>query len=144
MDSAVVVGVGALEGVGAAVSRRLAREGLHVFVSGRTTKRLNAVVELITSEGGTASPVKTDASKPDDIRQLFNQIEEMSGSPPQVVIYNAGNNFPKDILEISEDEFESSWRTSGFGAFLCGREAARRMVPNGGGTLIFTGAYCRR
>jgi NAD(P)-dependent dehydrogenase (short-subunit alcohol dehydrogenase family) len=36
--------------------------------------------------------------------------------------------------------FEELWRLCCFGGFLTGREAAKRMLPNGGGTLIFTGA----
>ena len=40
VEAAIVVGVGASEGVGAAVSRRLAREGKSVFIVGRTEERL--------------------------------------------------------------------------------------------------------
>jgi NAD(P)-dependent dehydrogenase (short-subunit alcohol dehydrogenase family) len=36
--------------------------------------------------------------------------------------------------------FEQSWHVVCFGGFLFGREALRRMVPNGGGTVLFTGA----
>ena len=41
---------------------------------------------------------------------------------------------------MSDEFFEDVWRVCCFGGFLAGREAARRMVPAGGGTLIFTGA----
>jgi NAD(P)-dependent dehydrogenase (short-subunit alcohol dehydrogenase family) len=43
------------------------------------------------------------------------------------------------LLEMSDELFEATWRTSCYGGFLVGREAARRMLP-AGGTLIFTGA----
>jgi NAD(P)-dependent dehydrogenase (short-subunit alcohol dehydrogenase family) len=36
--------------------------------------------------------------------------------------------------------FEETWRTTTFGGFLVGREAARRMLPQARGTLLFTGA----
>jgi NAD(P)-dependent dehydrogenase (short-subunit alcohol dehydrogenase family) len=140
VEGAIVIGVGALEGVGSAVSQKLAREGLQVFLAGRTPEKLEAVAEQIRSEGGTATPVPTDCTQAVDTTRLFDAVEKETGAPPRVVIYNAGNNFPKDLLEISDEEFESSWRVCGFGAFLTGREAGRRMVPNGGGTLIFTGA----
>ncbi len=89
---------------------------------------------------GTATPVPTDCTEPSHVTRLFETVEKETGSPPRLVIYNAGNNFPKDVLELTDEEFEASWRVCGFGAFLSGREAARRMVPNGGGTLVFTGA----
>ena len=140
MDSAIVAGVGALAGVGGASSRRFAREGLHVFLAGRTAEKLEAVAEQIRSDGGTATPVPTDCTEPSDVTRLFDSVEKEAGSPPRLVLYNAGNNFPKDFLELTNEEFEACWRVCGFGAFLFGREAGQRMVPNGGGTLLFTGA----
>jgi NAD(P)-dependent dehydrogenase (short-subunit alcohol dehydrogenase family) len=41
---------------------------------------------------------------------------------------------------MTPDFFEGVWRVCALGGFLVGREAARRMLPNGGGTLVFTGA----
>lgn len=140
MESAIVAGVGALEGVGAAASRRFAREGMHVFLAGRTVERLEAVARAIEAEAGRATPVPTDCTRPDDVTRLFDAVEQAGGAPPRLVVYNAGNNFPKDLLELTDEEFEASWRVCGFGAFLTGREAARRMPERGGGTLIFTGA----
>jgi len=138
--SAIVIGVGAQEGVGAAVSRRLAQEGLHVFVAGRTAERLDRVAKEIEADGGACTAVVADCTIPGDMTRLFETVEKEFGSAPRVVIYNAGNNLPKDLLELSDEEFESLWRVCAFGAFLCAREAGRRMVPNGGGTVIFTGA----
>ncbi|MEM9177451.1 MAG: SDR family NAD(P)-dependent oxidoreductase [Myxococcota bacterium] len=135
-----MAGVGALDGVGAAAARRFAREGLHVFLAGRTAEKLATVVDTIGDEGGTATAVPTDCTIPTDVTALFEAVESAEGAPPRLVLYNAGNNFPKDLLELTPDEFESSWRVCGFGAFLAGQEAARRMPANGGGTLLFTGA----
>ena len=44
------------------------------------------------------------------------------------------------LLEMSDAFFEETWRVGCYGGFLVGREAAKRMRPAGGGTLIFTGA----
>jgi NAD(P)-dependent dehydrogenase (short-subunit alcohol dehydrogenase family) len=56
------------------------------------------------------------------------------------VVYNAGNAMIRPVLEMDAAFFESAWRVGCLGGFLVGREAARRMVPAGGGTLLFTGA----
>lgn len=55
-------------------------------------------------------------------------------------IYNTGNNTPGRIEEMSADYFEQSCRSCCFGGFLFGREAIRRMKPEGQGTILFTGA----
>ena len=41
---------------------------------------------------------------------------------------------------MEDDFFEDVWRLVCFGGFLVGREAARRMVPRGTGSILFTGA----
>ena len=52
----------------------------------------------------------------------------------------AGNNQRIDFRELTAQQFEDFWRVGCFGGFLVGREAARRLVPLGRGTVIFTGA----
>jgi NAD(P)-dependent dehydrogenase (short-subunit alcohol dehydrogenase family) len=61
--------------------------------------------------------------------------------PASFVAFNsAALNMPFDFLELSAEQFEETWRQNCFAGFLVGREAARRMVPLGRGTMIFTGA----
>ena len=137
--AAVVIGVGAAAGLGAALARRFARGGLHVFLAGRTQARLESVAEGIEAEGGRATPVVTDTTLTPEVVSLFDAVESAAGSP-ELVVYNAGNNRFRPLLEMDDEFFEGLWRLCCFGGFVAGREAARRMIPHGGGTLIFTGA----
>ena len=134
---AVVLGVGPKNGLGAALSRRMSQEGLHVLVSGRTESSLSAVVEEVQSLGGKASLCVADATSEHDIEQLFEEARSLGAI--SVAIYNAGNNFPGTIIDMDADYFESTWRVCCFGGFLFGRKAVRSMQASGG-TLIFTGA----
>jgi NAD(P)-dependent dehydrogenase (short-subunit alcohol dehydrogenase family) len=137
--AAIVMGVGATQGLGAALCRRLAREGLHVMVAGRTSAKINAVADEIQTAGGAATPFVADTLKPADIAGVFDAAEAAAGVPA-LAIYNAGNNQMRPLLEMDDAFFEEVWRLCCFGGFLFGREAARRMVAAGGGTLLFTGA----
>ena len=136
---AVVVGVGAEAGTGAALCRRFAREGLHTFVAGRTKERIEAVAEGIRSSGGRASAVPTDTTRSEDVVSLLDRALEEGGSL-DLVAYNAGNNRFSPLLEMDDAFFEDLWRVCCFGGFLVGREAARRMLPRGSGSILFTGA----
>ena len=138
--TAIVVGVGAEVGIGGAVCKRFAREGYHVFIAGRTVEKIDAVRNAITSSGGAATSVVTDTTKEAEVIRLFDIAEHAGHGPLEVVIYNAGNNFMKDILDMDAEFFERVWRVGCFGGFLVGREAGRRMLPRGTGTLLFTGA----
>ena len=140
--SAIVVGVGAEQGLGAAVARRFAAGGHHVFVAGRTPDKIEHAVQTIRGAGGSAEPVITDTTSEEDVLRLFELAFEPRTDVdlPDVVIYNAGNNRRLDFREVSAAQFEEYWRVCCFGGFLVGREAARRLVPLGRGTVLFTGA----
>ena len=138
MGSALVMGVGASRGLGAALCRRFAREGLHVFASGRSSEKLEQVAAEIRSAGGEATPVVADATDAAAVARAFDAVEALGG-PPELVVYNAGNNQFRSLLDMDDAFFEELWRLCCFGGFVTGREAARRMLGEGG-TLIFTGA----
>ncbi len=138
-SAALVIGVGASAGLGAALCRRFAAEGLHVYASGRSADKLEVVAKEIREAGGEATPVVADATSPADLIRLLDTACEASG-PPALAVYNAGNNRFRPLLEMDDCFFEDLWRLCCFGGFVFGREAARRMLPAGGGTLIFTGA----
>jgi NAD(P)-dependent dehydrogenase (short-subunit alcohol dehydrogenase family) len=136
MGTAIVIGVGPDQGLGAQLCKRFAAEDLNVLVAGRTQSALDAVVADIIAAGGRATAVVADATNEADIVALFDK----AGSGLELAIYNAGNNTPGRIIDMEAGYFEQSWRVVCFGGFLYGREAVRRMVPNGFGTLLFTGA----
>jgi NAD(P)-dependent dehydrogenase (short-subunit alcohol dehydrogenase family) len=142
MPKAVVVGVGAERGLGAALCRRFAAEGHHVLVAGRTPEKIDRVARAIESLGGRATPVATDATCEEHVVRLFDlaMTEEDGHGPADLVVYNAGNNRRLDFREVSAETFEEFWRVGCFGGFLVGREAARRLLPLGRGTVLFTGA----
>ncbi len=134
MKQAIIIGVGPEDGLGAQLASRFA--GSHqVIVSGRTESKLQACVDAIKQQGGEAEAVVADATSEADIQALFARAENLD-----LAIYNAGNNTPGKIAEMEADFFEASWRVCCFGGFLFGREAVRKMLPQGGGTLLFTGA----
>ena len=136
---AVVVGVGASRGTGAAVARRFAREGHHVYLAARSGERLEAVAKEIAAAGGRATAVPMDTTRTQDVIRLLDRAQQEGGGL-DAVVYNAGNNRFKPLLEMEDDFFEDVWRLVCFGGFLVGREAARRMLPRGRGTILFTGA----
>jgi NAD(P)-dependent dehydrogenase (short-subunit alcohol dehydrogenase family) len=142
IPSAIVCGVGAEKGLGAALCRRFAAEGYHMLAAGRTPAKLERVVAAIAAAGGSAEAVQTDVTEESDVARLFDRAMAPGTGrlPADLVVYNAGNNRRIDFREVSARDFEKMWRVGCFGGFLVGREAARRLVPLGRGTILFTGA----
>jgi NAD(P)-dependent dehydrogenase (short-subunit alcohol dehydrogenase family) len=139
---AIVFGVGAELGLGAAVCRRFAREGHHVLVAGRTAAKIEQVVKSIEATGGSAEALTTDVTREADVIAAFDRAMAPGAgfAPADAVVYNAGNNQLIDFRTLSAEQFEDFWRIGCFAGFLVGREAARRLVPLGRGTVLFTGA----
>ena len=140
--SGVIVGVGAENGLGAALCRRFAREGYHILVAGRTLEKIERVVLSIRETGGSAEALETGTTREEDVVRLFDRaISPGAGlEPADLAVFNAGNNQLIDFRKLTAEQFEQFWRVGCFGGFLVGREAARRMVTLGRGTIIFTGA----
>jgi NAD(P)-dependent dehydrogenase (short-subunit alcohol dehydrogenase family) len=137
-----VIGVGAERGLGAALCRRFASGGYHVLVAGRTLSKIEEVAETIESSGGSAEPIVADTTREEDVIRLFDRAMSPGDrkDPADLIVYNAGNNQHINFRDLTAAEFEAFWRVGCFGGFLAGREAARRLVPLGRGTIIFTGA----
>jgi len=111
---------GAGEGLGAALGRRFAKGGCEVVLSSR-------------SQGERA-----DLREEAQVIELFDRVEKRG--PVEVAIFNAGANWRGGIADTPAEMFENVWRLACYAGFLFGREAARRMLARGNGTILFTGA----
>jgi NAD(P)-dependent dehydrogenase (short-subunit alcohol dehydrogenase family) len=136
-DTALVVGAG--DSLGAALSRRFAREGLKVVAVRRNPDKLQPLVDEVRAAGGQIEGLACDARKEDQVVDLFARIERDLG-PLAVVVANVGGNIRFPLLEMTAQKFFKVWEMACFSAFLTAREAMRVMAPRGRGTMFFTGA----
>ncbi len=139
---AVIIGVGARQGIGGAMAAKAAREGMHVFLAGRTQQKLQRIVDEIKADGGQATAVVTDSTQAKDIQALFQQVDA-TGAPPHLLVYNTGRNIPAPFLESDERLFVGHWRRCVLGPTLAGQAAIPRMLKQDGlhkGSILLTGA----
>jgi NAD(P)-dependent dehydrogenase (short-subunit alcohol dehydrogenase family) len=120
--SAIVVGVGAERGLGAALCRCFAAQGHHVFVAGRTSGKIDKVAQTIAGAGGSAEAIVTDTTSEDDVARLFDRaMASRDGlNPVDLVAYNAGNNRRIDFREMTAQQFEDFWRVGASAASWSG------------------------
>ena len=133
--------VGAGDGLGAALGRAFAAEGLEVCLTRRprNLEQVEALADEIRKAGGKARAFGVDARSEDEMVALFDRIESDVG-PLEVVVFNIGANVRFGIVETTARVFTKVWEMACFAGFLAGREAARVMAPRGRGTILFTGA----
>lgn len=127
----VALVTGSSRGIGAAVARRLAREGYSVTVNYIVNRDLAAsVVRDIETAGGKAIMVQADVSDPAAIRRLFDAGEAAFGRP-DVVVANAGIMRLAPFSTMKDDDFNRMIDVNLKGGFYTMREGARRVRDRG-------------
>jgi NAD(P)-dependent dehydrogenase (short-subunit alcohol dehydrogenase family) len=137
--AALVIGAG--DDTGGAIARAFAREGYVACVvrRARHIDKLHELVRSIEAEGHEARAFGVDARVEDEMVALVETIESEVG-PIGVAVFNIGANVRFSITETTAQVYRKVWEMAAFAGFLTGREVAKRMVPRGEGTIIFTGA----
>lgn len=134
----IVIGAGASQGVGGALSRKFAAGGNHVIIAGRTDAKVAALAEEVRSAGGSAEPFTVDVTSATDQDALF--AHAATTGEIAAVLYNAGNNAIIPFEQLDADTYEAFWRVGCLGAFLTAKRAIPVLKQQGEGSLFFTGA----
>lgn len=137
---AVVVGVGAENGVGGALCKKFAQEGLPVYGVGRNAAKMNALSRRFVAQGMDYQSLVADITNPESVAELFEQIRN-AGRIPEVVVFNASEkNMPVPLKDVTANMAENMWRVCCQGGFIVAQQAVAAMLPRKQGSLIFTGA----
>ena len=97
INSKVVLITGASSGIGAAVARRLARDGMRLTLAARRLDRLEQVAADVESLGGEALVVETDVRNRDDLQRMVQATLDRWGRI-DVLLNNAGINPDKPLI----------------------------------------------
>ena len=127
---------GGSRGIGRAVCVQLARQGCHVVVNYCHGEAAAAeTVSLCRAEGAQAVAVQADVSTAEGCKKLFEEAGNAFGRV-DILVNNAGITRDNLILRMSEADFDAVLDANLKGAFLCCKEAARRMVRQRYGRIV--------
>jgi 3-oxoacyl-[acyl-carrier protein] reductase len=126
---------GAARGIGAAVAKRLAREGHAVGVIDLREADCAATVDAITGEGGSAMPVAADVADEAAVTSAVERVAAELG-PPTVLVNNAGFARDADLGEMTTEQWDEVQGVHLRGAFLTSRAALPYMVEARWGRII--------
>jgi len=110
---------------------------LTVALTGRDANRLRSVAAEISPGAGRVQALPGDVSSVDDVERLAAQVRALGRL--RLAVFNAGNAVLGTPLELTPEQFESTWRGSTYAGFLFARATLPPLLENGG-TLLFTGA----
>ncbi|MFI5778346.1 3-oxoacyl-ACP reductase FabG [Nocardia sp. NPDC051570] len=135
MADRVAVVSGAARGIGAAVAKRLAADGLSVGVLDLDAAHCADTVEAITKAGGRAVALGADVSKEDSVAAAVEQLANELGGPT-VVVNNAGILRDNLLFKMSVDDWDAVLNVHLRGAFLLTRAAQKYMVEAKWGRIV--------
>jgi NAD(P)-dependent dehydrogenase (short-subunit alcohol dehydrogenase family) len=139
---AVVFGAGG--SIGAAVATELASEGAEVFLSGRTRSTVDEVARAIAARGGRAHAEAVDAVDAAAVDAYVDRVGRIdvafNAIGPRASDYGNGTH----AVDLSPEQFMVPLTTIVRSQFVTARAAARRMVQQGSGVIVFlTGSPAR-
>ncbi len=135
---ASVAVVGAGDFIGAAIAEKFAAEGYRVFGGRRHGDQLAALKQRIEAAGGAFEGRSLDARQEAEVAEFLAWAD--ADQPLEAVVFNIGANVNFPVLETTERVFRKVWEMACQAGFFTGREAARRLLDRGGGSIFFTGA----
>jgi 3-oxoacyl-[acyl-carrier protein] reductase len=131
----IAIVTGAARGIGAAIARRLAADGLAVAVLDLDEASTAGTVGRINSAGGRAIGVHADVSKSEPVEQAVARIADELGAPT-VLVNNAGILRDNLIFKMTEDDWDAVVAVHLRGAFLMSRAVQRHQVEAKWGRIV--------
>ncbi len=133
--TAVITGGG--RGIGAAIARRMAREGANLVIASRTLSELEAQLKRIRAEAGAEiTAVTADVGNADDVKRLMDTAIDVFGKI-DILVNCAGITMVSPSEQLSLEDWHRCLRINLDGTFLCCQEAGKHMIERGeGGKII--------
>lgn len=138
----VAVITGGSVGIGLAVARGLAEEGVHTVICARNEERVQEQAEQIASDFGVqALGIAADVAKVDDLNNLVTHIENHFDGV-DILINNAGTGSEETIMEASDDKWQYYWELHVMAAVRLARSITSLMQKRGGGVILNNASIC--
>ena len=132
----IAIVTGGSKGLGKAITRALAEEGVNVAICARGMVELqNAAKEIESETGMKILPLQADMKIVDDIKRLVSTtVKEFGGL--DILINNAASSIRGSILELPDEAWYNRFDGKVMGYIRCAREAVPHMIQRGGGRIV--------
>jgi len=123
--------------LGGAICRRLARDGMHVWVHCfRNEEKARSVAAEIEAAGGRASVCRADLTDAAEAAEMVAGIAKAAGRPVEVLVNNAGESRDNLLLFMKEEDWDDIVTFNMKSAFLCSKAVARKMMALQRGCIV--------
>ena len=135
---------GASRGIGLAVARALAGEGMSVTLMARHRAALDAAAADIERAGGAASVAVADIGDVPTVTSVVRELVDHRGAPPDVIVNNAGRFALAAVDQVTTADFAATVTTNLVGPFAVVRALLPAMRARGDGHIVTIGSVADR
>lgn len=129
---------GATNGTGFAIAERFAKEGYAVFIGSRRQTDADVSAKQISEKYGVfAKGYQTIIFDENNVKDIFNDIRQLGFLLSTLVLNAANLGIGQVSLEVNINEFMNVYNTNIGWNFMMAREAAKHMIENNGGSIVF-------
>ncbi len=148
LNGKTAIVTGGSRGIGKAIARELAREGVDVAIVARTEATLKATADELGKESGRRIlPVAADTGSDESVKAMVARVANAFGHIDILVncaAQPAGQAPPPKLAEITDDNFWADVNVKVMGYIRCAREVAPHMQRQGWGRIISIGGLAAR
>jgi NAD(P)-dependent dehydrogenase (short-subunit alcohol dehydrogenase family) len=142
LNGKVAVITGASSGIGLAIARGLAAEGVHLALCGRDPGRLARAADEVRGPSGVrVAEIAADVSLAAGVTALAAAVDAEFGGA-DILINNAGTGSEETILDAPDEKWQSYWDLHVMGAVRLARALAPSMRERGGGVILHNASIC--
>ena len=124
---------GSTRGIGLAIAKAFAKQGVHIILNGRRTVS-EALISEIKALGVNCIGISGDISNSEEVKQMVKQANEFA--PVTILVNNAGITNDKLMLRMNEQDFEQVLKVNLTGSFNMTQQLLKGMLKQRKGTII--------
>lgn len=140
LDNKVALITGGSRGIGKAIALTFAEAGADVVIASRKQDELDQAAQEISLTGKRCLPIRTDASKRDQLDHLVETTMAEWGRIDILVCNAATSPHFGPVIEAEEKAWDTTMNLNLKGYFLLSQKVAQIMIAQGGGAIIFVGS----
>jgi len=135
LSGKIALVTGGAQGIGQTIGEELVRHGALVVLGDVNEEGVKNTADSMSQNGGSASGVRLDVTRPEEVQRVFKQINKEHGGI-DILVNNAGITRDGLLMRMKEEDWDLVLSVNLKGSFLCTQLAVKQMMKQKSGAIV--------
>jgi len=135
LSGKIALVTGGAQGIGQTIGEELVRHGALVVLGDVNEEGVKNTADSMSQNGGSASGVRLDVTRPEEVQRVFKQISKEHGGI-DILVNNAGITRDGLLMRMKEEDWDLVLSVNLKGSFLCTQLAVKQMMKQKSGAIV--------